>query len=96
MNQPALLFHHKQLIHLVQTVNHVSLGNNRSGESLAWAIRYRQALMNNLLLQTSCYWGQRLTDYAPTNEGKRCFRQAVKTVGNNELAIARTASTDYA
>ena len=66
MNQLSALFH-QTIDPLLQTDNHVSLGGNSSGESFTGQSRYRQALMNNLLLQTSCfrYWGQGVwTDYA--------------------------------
>lgn len=45
----------------------VSLSDNSTVDSLTKQYRYRQALLYNLLLQTSCfrYWGQGAwTDYA--------------------------------
>ena len=62
MNQLSALFH-EQVDPLLQAESEISLSDN----SLTRQSRYRQALLNNLLLQTSCfrYWGQGAwTDYA--------------------------------
>jgi hypothetical protein len=61
MNQLSTLFHQK-IDPLLQ-----NLSGNPQGEKLSQQSRYREALMNNLLLQTSCfrYWGQGVwTDHA--------------------------------
>jgi hypothetical protein len=61
MNQLSTLFHEK-IDPLLQ-----NLSGNPQGEKLSQQSRYREALMNNLLLQTSCfrYWGQGVwTDHA--------------------------------
>jgi hypothetical protein len=69
MNQLSAFFHKKidPLLQADSAHNEVSLSSNSSGENLTKQSRYREALMNNLLLQTSCfrYWGQGAwTDYA--------------------------------
>ena len=61
MSQLSALFH-EQVEPLLQAES-----DNSSAESVTKQSRYRQALLNNLLLQTSCfrYWGQgSWTDYA--------------------------------
>jgi len=63
MNQLSSLFHQKIQPLLQNEVD----ANKPLGETLTQQPRYREALMNNLLLQTSCfrYWGQGVwTDYA--------------------------------
>jgi len=65
MNQLSALFHEK--IDPLLSADSVSLDGNLSLEPVTKQSRYRQALLNNLLLQTSCfrYWGQGVwTDYA--------------------------------
>ena len=69
MNQLSALFHQTfdPLIQAELESNHVGLGGNRAVEPVTKQSRYRQALLYNLLLQTSCfrYWGQGAwTDYA--------------------------------
>jgi hypothetical protein len=64
MNKLSALFHNK-IDRLLQ--EEAELSQSFSGESVTQQSSYRQALMNNLLLQTSCfrYWGQGAwTDYA--------------------------------
>lgn len=68
MNQLSALFHEKvdPLLQAESESNNMSLGGNSSAPVTGQS-RYRQALLNNLLLQTSCfrYWGQGVwTDYA--------------------------------
>ncbi len=72
MNQLSALFHEK-IDPLLQNT-----GGDLSLEPVTRQSRYRQALLNNLLLQTSCfrYWGQGVwTDYA-----REIYQQ-----GENEL-----------
>jgi hypothetical protein len=69
MNQLSALFHQKidPLLQSELESGTISGLNNPLGETLTKQSRYREALMNNLLLQTSCfrYWGQgSWTDYA--------------------------------
>ena len=64
MNQLSALFHEK--IDPLLQADKKNLGST-SLEPVTRQPRYRQALLNNLLLQTSCfrYWGQGVwTDYA--------------------------------
>ncbi|MEW5859110.1 MAG: glycosyl hydrolase family 57 [Cyanobacteriota bacterium] len=64
MNKLSALFHDK-IDRLLQ--GEAESSQSSSGESLTQQSSYREALMNNLLLQTSCfrYWGQGAwTDYA--------------------------------
>jgi len=68
MNQLSALFHEKidPLCQAKSASNNLNLSGN-SAETLTKESRYREALLNNLLLQTSCfrYWGQGVwTDYA--------------------------------
>jgi hypothetical protein len=69
MNQLSALFHQKiePLLQAESKSNSINSVDNSPGESLTKQFRYREALMNNLLLETSCfrYWGQGVwTDYA--------------------------------
>ena len=69
MNQLSALFHQKiePLLQAESKSNSINSVDNSLGESLTKQFRYREALMNNLLLETSCfrYWGQGVwTDYA--------------------------------
>ncbi|HEY9901195.1 MAG TPA: glycosyl hydrolase family 57 [Candidatus Sericytochromatia bacterium] len=68
MNQLSASFHEKidPLCQAKSASNNLNLSGN-SAETLTKESRYREALLNNLLLQTSCfrYWGQGVwTDYA--------------------------------
>jgi len=69
MNQLSALFHQKidPLLLAESELGDVSLSDNSTVDSLTKQYHYRQALLYNLLLQTSCfrYWGQGAwTDYA--------------------------------
>ena len=83
MNQLSALFHQKidPLLQAEAESNDLSLFVNHLGELLTKQDRYRQALMNNLLLQTSCfrYWGQGVwTDYA-----REIYRRGETQLQNN-------------
>lgn len=68
MNQLSALFHQKiEPLLPASELSGVSLGSNTLVNSVTGRSSYRQALLQNLLLQTSCfrYWGQGAwTDYA--------------------------------
>ena len=69
MNRLSALFHQKidPLLSAPSELSGVSFGSNLSVNSLTQQSSYRQALLYNLLLETSCfrYWGQGAwTDYA--------------------------------
>ena len=65
MNQLSALFHEK--VDPLLKAESAGRGNPRSGDNLRRQFRYRNALLHNLLLESSDlrYWGQgRWTDYA--------------------------------
>lgn len=69
MNQLSALFHQKvdPLLQAESASNSNGVGNRSSEETLTKQSRYRNALLHNILLQTSCfrYWGQGAwTDHA--------------------------------
>jgi len=69
MNQLSVLFHQKvdPLLSTQAEFPRVILNSNPAADSITRQFRYRQVLLHNLLLQTSCfrYWGQGVwTDYA--------------------------------